>query len=80
MLLNPDTRPAPDTIKRKDKQKTFLSCPKCAHESCGVHSVLNLKGRKIRTRVCDSCGCVFTTTETISSINEDLFGTVEHKK
>ncbi len=74
MPSNPDTGQTPGITKTKDRQKTFLSCPRCGHQSCGVHNTMNLRGRKIRTRVCDGCGCVFTTTETITSINEDLFG------
>lgn len=77
MLSKPDTGRAPGTTAKMDKKKTFLACPACKHDSCGVNDVINVPGKKIRTRVCDRCGCVFVTTETITTVYPDLFGSID---
>lgn len=74
MQSKQDTQTNPGAAKRiLDKKKTFLSCPKCKHDSCGVLNVQNLPGKKVRWRVCDKCGTVFLTTETITTVCENMF-------
>jgi hypothetical protein len=74
MASNQNTRTPPGTGKSVNRKKLFMYCPACKGDSCGVHNVQHLPGKKIRWRVCDKCGCVFTTTESVTSICENLFG------